>query len=567
MTIIQLEYLLAVANCGSFSLAAEHCFVTQPSLSMQVKALEEELGVVLLDRSKKPVIPTEAGEVVLDRARETLRAYNNIRESVAELKGETSGKLRLGVIPTIAPYLLHKFIPDFVRDYPKVELEISEMVTSDIVEALKRDRIDAALVASGTCGDGILEQELFNDRFFAYVSPENPLYERQNIRIEDIDLKDLVILSAGNCMRDQIIGDKAKAYEQGAMEERQENRSRAMQELGDMFDREVAETDGGRDFYLANPGGTEENVKSAPKTIQSSAAAYRDLNATLGNFYEQPKNDNAEMDELLERIASLESELESEKGKASAMDDQVALMEKSYELAAKYMGGQNGTQPPVGQATEPCLVQKAGKNTAAPVRQVTHQVVSSLSQPMSNAEFVASFSQERNRSFNTAVGVTTVSDKNTISACVYGAQSVTDGQAVKLRLLEPMEVADKIIPRNAVVVGTAKIQGERLDIGITSLEYDGTIIPVELAVYDTDGQPGIFIPNSMEMNAVREVAANMGGSLGSSINISTNAGAQLASDLGKGLIQGTSQYIAKKMRTVKVHLKAGYKVMLYQDRN
>lgn len=244
----------------------------------------------------------------------------------------------------------------------------------------------------------------------------------------------------------QIIGDKAKAYEQGAMEERQENRSRAMQELGDMFDREVAETDSGRDFDLANPGGTEENVKSAPKTIQSSAAAYRDLNATLGNFYEQPKNDNAEMDELLERIASLESELESEKGKVSAMDDQVALMEKSYELAAKYMGGQNGTQPPVGQAAEPCPVQKTGKNTAAPVRLVAHQVVSSLSQPMSNAEFVASFSQERNRSFNTAVGVTTVSDKNTISACVYGAQSVTDGQAVKLRLLEPMAVADKIIP-------------------------------------------------------------------------------------------------------------------------
>ena len=205
MTIIQLEYLLAVANCGSFSLAAEHCFVTQPSLSMQVKALEEELGVVLLDRSKKPVIPTEAGEVVLEQARETIKAYNYIKEAVSELKGETAGKLRLGVIPTIAPYLLHKFIPAFVRDSPKVELEISEMITSDIVEALKRDRIDAALVASGTCGEGILEQELFNDRFYAYVSPENPLYERQNIRIEEIDLKDLVILSPGNCMRDQII--------------------------------------------------------------------------------------------------------------------------------------------------------------------------------------------------------------------------------------------------------------------------------------------------------------------------------------------------------------------------
>ena len=368
----------------------------------------------------------------------------------------------------------------------------------------------------------------------------------------------------------RIIGDKAKAYEQGAMEERQENRSRAMQELGDMFDREVAETDGGRDFDLANPGGTEENVKSAPKTIQSSAAAYRDLNATLGNFYEQPKNDNAEMNELLERISSLEMELESEKDKTSSMDDQVALMEKSYELAAKYMGGQNGGKPEPVQAAGPYSVQqtaKNGKNRAAPVRQVAHQVVSSLSQPMSNGEFVASFSQERNRSFNTAIGGTAVSDKNTISVCINGAQSITDGQAVKLRLLEPMAVADRIIPRNAVVVGSAKIQGERLDIAVTSLEYDGTIIPVELVVYDTDGQSGIFIPNSMEMNAVRGVAANMGGSLGSSINISTNAGAQLASDLGKGLIQGTSQYIAKKMRTVKVHLKAGYKVMLYQDRD
>lgn len=205
MTIIQLEYLLAVANCGSFSVASEHCFVTQPSLSMQVKALEGELGVILLDRSKKPVIPTEAGEVVLAQARETLRAYNYIKEAVAELKGETSGKLRLGVIPTIAPYLLHKFIPDFAKDFPKVELEISEMVTEDIIDALNRDRIDAALVASGTCGDKIIEQELFNDRFFAYVSRNNHLYERSNVRIEDIDIKDLVILTSKNCMRDQII--------------------------------------------------------------------------------------------------------------------------------------------------------------------------------------------------------------------------------------------------------------------------------------------------------------------------------------------------------------------------
>ena len=196
MTIIQLEYLLAVANCGSFSLAAQHCFVTQPSLSMQVKALEEELGVVLLDRSKKPVIPTEAGEAVLERARETLRAYNSIRESVLELKGETAGKLRLGVIPTIAPYLLHKFIPDFVKSCPRVELEIREMVTADIVRRCAADDIDAALVAQRhRRGEGIPERDLFSDRFYAYVSQSNPLFERSNIRIEDIDLKDLILLS------------------------------------------------------------------------------------------------------------------------------------------------------------------------------------------------------------------------------------------------------------------------------------------------------------------------------------------------------------------------------------
>ena len=204
MTIIQLEYLLAVANCGSFSVAAEHCFVTQPSLSMQIKALEEELGAVLLDRTKKPIIPTAVGEVVLEQARETLRAYNQIRESVVEMRGETSGKMRLGVIPTIAPYLLHKFIPSFVKDFPKVELEIHEMVTADIIEALKHDRIDAALVASGTCGEGITEHDLFSDHFYAYVSPSHPLFERSNIRIEDIDFKDLILLSRGNCMRDQI---------------------------------------------------------------------------------------------------------------------------------------------------------------------------------------------------------------------------------------------------------------------------------------------------------------------------------------------------------------------------
>lgn len=205
MTIVQLEYLLAVANYGSFSLAAEKCFVTQPSLSMQVKNLEEELGVILLDRSKKPVIPTEAGQVVLAQAREAVSAFRRVKESVNDLKGEVSGVLRLGAIPTIAPYLLHRFIPDFMRQYPRVELQIKEMVTSEIIQALNRDMLDAAILAGGTSPGEIVEEELFDDRFYAYVSTGHPLYERSNIRIEDIDVRHLLLLSEGNCLRDQVI--------------------------------------------------------------------------------------------------------------------------------------------------------------------------------------------------------------------------------------------------------------------------------------------------------------------------------------------------------------------------
>lgn len=205
MTIIQLEYLLAIVNCGSFSQASERCFVTQPSLSMQIKNLEEELGIMLLDRTKKPIVPTQAGEIVVERAREALLAYDRIKESVAELQGSVDGHLRLGVIPTIAPYLLPRFLSTFAEKYPKVELEIRELTTPQIIEAMRHDEIDAALLAGGTCPEDITEQELFSDRFYVYTSPLHPLYERSNVRIEDIDQRDLLLLSDGHCLKDQIL--------------------------------------------------------------------------------------------------------------------------------------------------------------------------------------------------------------------------------------------------------------------------------------------------------------------------------------------------------------------------
>lgn len=370
-----------------------------------------------------------------------------------------------------------------------------------------------------------------------------------------------------------IIADKRTAYEQARMEEKQKERRAQMHDLSDLFaDKEQDKETAAEDFDLLNP---EAGVQPAPsyggggsrpkQTIRLSAAAYEDINRTLGNFYEMPADD-PEKEELRERIEELEAMMARQSApEGSTLDDQVALLEKSYELAAKYMpAGQGGASQAAATGKPEQKPSRNGKAVAVPVNQVAVNVVSALAQPMDDAEFMRTHAAERNYGFHTAVGNTGAAEKNTIAACVHGNQTVTDGQSVRLRLLEATDVGGVRIPRNTLVVGAARVQGERLGVEITSLEYRGSIIPVELSVFDSDGQEGIFIPNSLEVSAVKEIAANMGSSLGSSINISTDAGAQLASDLGKGVIQGTSQYIAQKMRTVKVHLKAGYKVMLYQ---
>ena len=381
----------------------------------------------------------------------------------------------------------------------------------------------------------------------------------------------------------ELIGDKKKAYEKEMMEQKEQERSRAMQSLSSMF----GEMTGGQPVQSSEElalktdlserdNGFASRTTAPQEGFHASASAYQDINRTLGSFYEMPRED-PEKEEKRTRLKELESRMSAEQqSPAITVNDQMALLEKSYQLAAKYMpAGGNGQSASVTHTSgnETASERKAvstgrnGKAMAFPVRQVSGQVVSALAQPMSDSTFRTEYVKERNYMFQTAIGTISQTERNTISACVYNNQTVMDGQTVRFRLLEPMSVSGREIPRNALVVGTAKLQGERLAIVISSLEYRGNIIPVELSVYDTDGQAGIFIPGSMERSAAKEIAANMGTSVGSSVNISTDAKAQLASDLGKGLIQGTSQYFAKKMRTVKVHLKAGYKVLLYQPEN
>ena len=366
----------------------------------------------------------------------------------------------------------------------------------------------------------------------------------------------------------KIIGDKAKAYEQLELERRRKERRGMVGDLSAFWnDGNGNESDTVSDDYRLTRTETseEETADKRQAGIRTSAAAYQRLNTSLGTFYEPPKEDT-EKEELRERIDELEAMLMAQEGKPSTMEEQVALLEKSYELAAKYQNGNNAGQAVQPKETEASVSARNGKAVAEPVSDVRRAVVSALPQPMTDSAFIADYSGERNYGFHTAIGTAEAQEKNTIAACVQGDQTITDGQTVKLRLLEPMRVSGRIIPRNTTLVGTARLQGERLGINITSLEHGGSIIPMELEVYDSDGQAGIFIPGSMEIDAAKEIGANMGSSLGSSINISTDAGAQLASDLGRGAIQGISQYISKRMRTVKVHLKSGYRVLLYQEK-
>ncbi len=350
-------------------------------------------------------------------------------------------------------------------------------------------------------------------------------------------------------------GNKVSAYEREALSKKERGRKDTFLEMSELFNRNKDR----KDTIPSVDSGVNLELPSVPETAQthnpvrSSTSAYRDMNRSLTTIY-TPRETSRE-EELLRRIKELEKRQNMEPSQEQSLEEKMALMEKSYELAARY----NVKQTPSVTPTD----DRKDRTSVKPVKRIRQEVVSSLVQPVSDGDFIAGTSEERNTGFHTPVGRTPVSDRNTIAACVHGTQTVSDGQALRVRLLEAMAVDDRLIPKGTVLTGGTRIQGERIDVVITNVEYQGTVIPVELEVYDADGQQGILVPNSLEYDAVREIAAGMGGSMGSSISISTDAGAQIASDLGKGVIQGVSQYITKKMSTVKVTLKAGHRLLLH----
>ena len=350
---------------------------------------------------------------------------------------------------------------------------------------------------------------------------------------------------------DGIIADKQKAYEQAMISRKQQDKIQSLQDFGFTGDDEMEEPQAEIDLM------PEDDAKPQRGGGASSAYAYRDINRQLSTFYETPAVDE-EKEDLKRQVAELTDRLQQQQNATPTADDQMALLEKSYELAAKYM---NGGQGQVAQVPVTGGIDR--KPDAVAVQAIRETTVSGLQQPMNDADFIRAYSQPRNYGFNTAVGTGYAMGRNTVAACIHQDQTLVDGQAVKLRLLEPMQAGNIVVPKNTLVAGTAKVQGERLDILVSSIEYAGNIIPVELAVFDTDGQKGLSVPSSMEQEAFNEAMANIGSGLGTSISFAQSAGQQVAMDVTRGLLQGTSGYLAKKFRTVKVKLKAGYKVMLY----
>lgn len=357
--------------------------------------------------------------------------------------------------------------------------------------------------------------------------------------------------------------DKQKAYEQEMLEQKDKEKRNALTTLSDYWN-----TDSSQSMEEEIPEEEESyrygSERNSGRYGNSTLNSYRNAQSTLGSFYQ---DDNSETMELRRQLDELKDQLaEKDVPKAATIDDQLALMEKSYQMAAKYL--------PQGSTNASEGVPSNNNNTSgtATANQKEHFVafktarkntVSALYREPSDAEFLDNWNENRNRGFYTAGSTEqVVQPKNSIKASVHETQTVIGETGVRLRLLETAQTPQRTIPKGTIVTANGKFQGGRLQLKITSIELEGNIIPVDITIYDLDGQQGLYVPYSPEMNALTEMAGNMSQQSGTSLMLTQNAGQQVAADLSRGVVQGISAYFAKKVRTPKVTLKAGHQVFL-----
>jgi LysR family hydrogen peroxide-inducible transcriptional activator len=205
MTFVQLEYIIAVDTYRHFAIAAQNCYVSQPTLSMQIQKVEQALGVKIFDRSKQPVIPTELGAELIAQARKIISEKNKMEELVQKKKGVVTGELKIGIIPTLAPYLLPLFVQRFTLKYPLVRLVVNELTTENVVASLRSGKIDMGILVTPLQESGIKEHVLFYEELMAYVSRKNAAYKKTYMLPQDIDPNKLWLLEEGHCFRSQIV--------------------------------------------------------------------------------------------------------------------------------------------------------------------------------------------------------------------------------------------------------------------------------------------------------------------------------------------------------------------------
>ncbi|MEL7004146.1 MAG: LysR substrate-binding domain-containing protein [Bacteroidota bacterium] len=226
MTLIQFEYIIAVDTYRHFGKAAENCFVTQPTLSMQIQKLEDQLGVVIFDRSKQPVVPTELGKRIISQARIAVNEARKVQGMIEDEKTEIGGEVKIGIIPTLSPYLLPLFIHQFIEKYPKINLKVEELITEQIVHKLNNEQLDIGIAVTPLDDSRLTYVPVFYEEFYAYVSHRGQFYDRETINVDDIPNDDLWLLNEGHCFREQVLNvcqnykdrNSKFKYESGSLE-------------------------------------------------------------------------------------------------------------------------------------------------------------------------------------------------------------------------------------------------------------------------------------------------------------------------------------------------------------
>ncbi|WLD24308.1 conjugative transposon protein TraM [Flavobacterium dauae] len=369
---------------------------------------------------------------------------------------------------------------------------------------------------------------------------------------ENTGLNDAVPQATGTGMPD----DKGKAYEQELLQRKEQEKQQALATLSDYWN---TEADQSVDEFEQEP--QNSGFGSGGGTGSSPMYSYRNAQNTLSSFYDDGNSE--ETAELRRQIEELKEQLETQDVPPPVtVDDQLALMEKSYEMAAKYLPSGNQGQKVTPDSTE-STNDKTQNGHFAAFTPAIKNTVSALYREPTDSAFLANWTEERNRGFYTAgTNEQVVQPKNSIKAVVQQTQLVTGESGVQIRLSEPARTPIGTIPTGTILVANAKFQSGRLQLKISSVEFEGNIIPVEITVYDLDGQQGLYVPYSPEMNALSEVAANMSQTGGTSLMMTRSAGQQIAGDLSRGVVQGISGYFSKKVQTPKVTVKAGHQLFL-----